>query len=98
MALALAPHGIRVNAVAPGTVETEMTTALLNEPAMRQSVLARTPIGRFGSVSDIAGVVGFLVSDEAAYMTGQTLFVDGGRMALNYSVLTPPGSCPATAR
>lgn len=87
MALSLAPHSIRVNAIAPGTVVTATTGPLLleNEETTNR-MLARTPMGRFGEPDDIAGVAAFLASNDAAYMTGQTLYVDGGRMGLNYTV------------
>jgi len=89
MALSLAVHGIRVNAVGPGTIVTELNKkALLEDEANRNRILARTPIGRLGEGSDVASVVCFLASDDASYMTGQTVYVDGGRAGLNYSM--PP--------
>ena len=89
MALSLAVHGIRVNAVAPGTIVTELNEkALLKDEENRNRILARTPIGRFGSGADVASVVSFLASDDASYMTGQTVYVDGGRSGLNYTM--PP--------
>lgn len=72
----LAPRGIRVNAVAPGFIETEMTADL--KPEIREQMLQGIPLSTFGKPDDIAGVVAFLASDAAAYMTGQTLHVDGG--------------------
>lgn len=87
MALALAEHGIRVNAAAPGTIATELARqAVLTSDEARQRILGRTPMKRLGEPEEVADVVGFLLSDAARYMTGEIVFVDGGRMALNYTV------------
>ncbi len=87
MALNLAPHGIRVNGVGPGTILTELAKkAVLASPEARHTILSRTPMGRCGEPEEIASVVAFLASDDASYMTGQTMYVDGGRLALNYTV------------
>jgi NAD(P)-dependent dehydrogenase (short-subunit alcohol dehydrogenase family) len=75
----LAPYGINVNAVAPGLVETAMTTAKLT-PDVREKVLATLPMHRLADVEDIANAVAFLASDVAAYITGDTLLVDGGSL------------------
>ncbi|MEO1204923.1 MAG: glucose 1-dehydrogenase [Pseudomonadota bacterium] len=83
MALALAPHGIRVNAVAPGSIEGDVLDALLDSKAQRQAAQIRTPLGRFGSPEEIAAVVAWLASEQASYLTGTTIWADGGRMALN---------------
>jgi 3-oxoacyl-[acyl-carrier protein] reductase len=72
----LASRGISVNAVAPGFIETDMTAVLGEET--REQMLGQIPLGRFGSAEDVAGAVAFLASDDAAYITGQTLNVDGG--------------------
>jgi NAD(P)-dependent dehydrogenase (short-subunit alcohol dehydrogenase family) len=89
MALSLAVHGIRVNAVGPGTIVTELNkAALLTDEDNRNRILARTPLGRFGEGADVASVVCFLASDESSYMAGQTVYVDGGRAGLNYTM--PP--------
>jgi len=87
MALHFAPHGIRVNAVGPGTIVTKLTQSrVLKDPAQVRRILSRTPLGRFGQPSDVASVVSFLASEDAGYVTGQTLYVDGGRAGLNYTV------------
>ncbi len=88
MALALAPHGIRVNAVGPGTIDTPLLKDVIRDQAFRSQVLSRTPIGRFGTSEKIASVVAWLASTQASYITGQTIYADGGRMALNYTM--PP--------
>ena len=86
MALALAPHGIRVNAIGPGSIATDMLAATMNDPEARKRVLSRTPLGRLGEPKEIAAVAAFLVSDDASYITGQTIYADGGRLPLNYTV------------
>lgn len=86
MALALAPHGIRVNAIGPGSVATPMTADALADDAVRKTILSRTPLGRIGSPDEIASVASFLASDDASYITGETIFVDGGRLPLHYTV------------
>jgi 2-deoxy-D-gluconate 3-dehydrogenase len=75
----LAPHGVRVNAVAPGYVETELTSDL--EDWKRREVTTRIPLGRWGEPADIAPAVAWLLSDEARYVTGAVLPVDGGFLA-----------------
>ena len=87
MALSLADHGIRVNAVAPGTIATELAAkAVLTSEAARAKIISRTPLKRLGEPHEVANVVAFLASDAASYMTGEIVVVDGGRMALNYTV------------
>jgi glucose 1-dehydrogenase len=86
VALALADKGIRVNAVGPGTVRTDMSAGLLHydrDNSAMARVLARTPIGRVAEPVDIANAVLFLAGDDSAYLTGHTVFVDGGRMIQN---------------
>lgn len=86
-ALALADHGIRVNAVAPGTIATELAQkAVLADDAAKAKIMSRTPMRRLGEPSEIADVVAWLASDAASYITGEIVTVDGGRMALNYTV------------
>lgn len=86
MALSLAQHGIRVNAVGPGTIGTEMTDDMLADDALRRRILSRTPLGRIGDPAEVAAVVVFLASEEASYITGHTVYCDGGRLPLNYTV------------
>ena len=85
-AMALAPHGIRVNAIGPGTILTDMGQAIMSNAEMQQKILSRTPLGRCGEPSEIASIAAFLASDDASYLTGQTIYPDGGRLALNYTV------------
>lgn len=85
-AVAFAPHGIRVLGVGPGTVMTEMVAGAFVDSAGHHAILSRTPLGRYGKASEIASVVAFLASDDASYMTGETVYVDGGRRVLNYVV------------
>ncbi len=87
MALSLADQGVRVNAVAPGTVATELAAAaVLTSEEAKARIMSRTPLKRLGEPREIADVVAFLLSDAASYMTGEIVVVDGGRMALNYTV------------
>ena len=86
-ALALAAKGIRVNAIGPGSIETEMLAGILAaDDAARSRILSRTPLGRCGTPAEIAGVALFLASDDSSYLTGQTIYPDGGRLGLNYTV------------
>lgn len=78
LALAWAPDSIRVNAVAPGLIETNMTAGMVANDAAIGPTIARTPMGRVGTPDDIAPVVMFLASDAAGFLTGQTIAVDGG--------------------
>ncbi|MCE7030818.1 SDR family NAD(P)-dependent oxidoreductase [Jiella avicenniae] len=86
MALSLAPHGIRVNAVGPGSIMTDLLKGVVADEAATRTVLSRTPLGRIGEPREIAAIASFLASDEASYVTGQTIYADGGRMPLNYTV------------
>lgn len=85
MAIELAPHGIRVNAVAPGPIRIERTPPS-EHPAV-QAVMGRVPIARYGTVLEIGAVVAFLASDDASFIVGQVIYVDGGLTAQ----LSPPG-------
>jgi 2-dehydro-3-deoxy-D-gluconate 5-dehydrogenase len=82
LALELGPHGIRVNAIAPTVIVTDLNRELVRtQPQLYQAVLDRTPLGRLGEPEDIAGALVFLASPAARFITGQTLFVDGGYTA-----------------
>jgi len=86
MALSLASRGIRVNAIGPGSINTDILAAVNNDPEAKNRILSRTPMGRIGEASEIASIAAFLASDDASYITGQTIYADGGRLALNYTV------------
>ena len=87
MALALADQNIRVNAVAPGTIATELArNAVLGSEEAKLRIMSRTPMKRLGEPHEIADVCAFLISSAASYMTGEIVYVDGGRMTLNYTV------------
>jgi NAD(P)-dependent dehydrogenase (short-subunit alcohol dehydrogenase family) len=82
LAIEWAGHGIRVNAIAPGTVETESRKPLFDaNPARRQQMIDRIPFKRFGTPEEMAAAVAYLASPQAAYITGQTLLLDGGLTA-----------------
>ncbi|MDB5777659.1 MAG: short-chain dehydrogenase/reductase [Polaromonas sp.] len=87
MALSLADKCIRVNAVAPGTIATELAArAVLTSEEAKARIMSRTPMRRLGEPSEIADTVAYLASDAASYITGEIVVVDGGRMTLNYTV------------
>jgi glucose 1-dehydrogenase len=87
MAIGLADHHIRVNGIGPGTIGTELARkAVMNSEAGRQKIMARTPMKRLGEPNEVATVALFLASADSSYMTGQTIYPDGGRLALNYTV------------
>jgi glucose 1-dehydrogenase len=77
-AVSLAPHGIRVNAISPGPIETPMNATLRTDPDHMRALHARIPLGRQGTVADVASSVAFLCSDESSWITGEVLRVDGG--------------------
>ena len=85
MALALAPHNIRVNAVGPGSIDTEMMAGVNANPDAMKMVMSRTPLKRVGAAREIGDVVAFLASKKASYITGETIYVDGGRIGMNYT-------------
>ena len=86
MALSLATYGIRVNAIGPGSIMTDILKAVATDKEAKRRILARTPLGRIGEPDEIASIAAFLASPEASYMTGETISADGGRLALNYTV------------
>jgi glucose 1-dehydrogenase len=86
MALGLAQYGIRVNAIGPGSIMTDMLMSVNSDENTRQRLLSRTPLGRFGEAAEIAAIAAFLACDDASYITGQTIYADGGRLPLNYTV------------
>jgi NAD(P)-dependent dehydrogenase (short-subunit alcohol dehydrogenase family) len=81
LAVAWATDGIRVNAVAPGWIATDLTAALQSDPVVDERILARTPLGRWGRPEDVAGAVSFLCSADAGFVTGVVLPVDGGYLS-----------------
>lgn len=82
LAQELAKDGIRVNAIAPGTIATKMTEATRHDPVRSRKFLARIPMGRFGEPNELVGPVNFLASSMSSYVTGTTLVVDGGYLAV----------------
>ncbi|MEA5594196.1 glucose 1-dehydrogenase [Rivularia sp. UHCC 0363] len=84
LAVELGPLGITINNVAPGTINTPINTNLLNNPEQLKKVTQNIPLGRLGEPEDVSGIVAFLASDEAKYITGSTFYVDGG-LLWNYS-------------
>jgi glucose 1-dehydrogenase len=89
MAVGLATHGIRVNAIGPGTIATDLAKkAVLGSPAAERMIRSRTPLGRLGEPDEVAKVAVFLAGDDASYLTGQTVYPDGGRLVLNYTMPT----------
>ncbi|WP_396909705.1 SDR family NAD(P)-dependent oxidoreductase [Mycolicibacterium sp.] len=82
LAVELGPEGILCNSIAPGTITTEMVDDLMAaNPALKEKLVAKAPLGRLGSVDEAAGPIVFLLTDAAAFITGQTIVVDGGRLA-----------------
>jgi NAD(P)-dependent dehydrogenase (short-subunit alcohol dehydrogenase family) len=81
MALELAPYGINVNAIGPATFDVGMSRYLLKSSEMAEAIVSRTPLGRLGTVEDLLGAVVLLASEASDYITGQTLFIDGGWLA-----------------
>jgi glucose 1-dehydrogenase len=86
MALSLAPYGIRVNAIGPGSIMTDILKGVATDIEAKRRLLARTPLGRIGAPEEVASIASFLASDDASYITGQTIYCDGGRLGLNYTV------------
>ncbi len=86
MALSLAPYGIRVNAIGPGSIMTDILKAVATDREAKRRILSRTPLGRIGEPDEIASIAVFLASPDASYITGETIYADGGRLGLNYTV------------
>ena len=84
-ALALAPHNIRVNAVGPGSIDTAMLAGVNADPDAMAKVMSRTPLKRIGTPREIGDVVAFLASSKSSYITGETIYVDGSRIGMNYT-------------
>jgi NAD(P)-dependent dehydrogenase (short-subunit alcohol dehydrogenase family) len=85
MSISLAPQGVRVMGIGPGSIATELLkNAVLTNEAARTRILSRTPLGRLGEPEEVARIAVFLASDDASYLTGTTVYPDGGRLALNY--------------
>jgi NAD(P)-dependent dehydrogenase (short-subunit alcohol dehydrogenase family) len=89
MALSLAPYGIRVNAIGPGSIMTDILRSVGSDREAKRRILSRTPLGRIGAPEEIASVAVFLASADSSYMTGQTVYADGGRLGLNYVMPVP---------
>ena len=88
-ALSLAPRGIRVNAIGPGTIMTDLARSIMTDKTVEHRMLSRTPLGRFGSPEEVASIAVFLACEDSSYVTGQTIYPDGGRLGLNYTVPVP---------
>jgi NAD(P)-dependent dehydrogenase (short-subunit alcohol dehydrogenase family) len=89
MALSLAPYGIRVNAIGPGSIMTDILKAVATDREAKRKILARTPLGRIGDPEEIASIAVFLASGDSSYISGQTIYADGGRLGLNYVMPVP---------
>ena len=89
MALSLSPYGIRVNAIGPGSIMTDILKGITTDQAAKNRLLSRTPLGRVADPDEIAAIAAFLASKDASYITGETIYADGGRLALNYTVPVP---------
>jgi NAD(P)-dependent dehydrogenase (short-subunit alcohol dehydrogenase family) len=86
MAVALAPQNIRVNAVAPGAVLSDLLKVSMTDDEKRRTILSRTPLGRCAETDEIAAAVAFMAGEESSYMTGHCMIIDGGRLALNFTM------------
>src|SRR5262249_17444635 len=83
MAPPLAPYGIPANAIGPGSIMTDILKGVATDAEARRRILSRTPLGRIGTPEEVASIAAFLASDDASYVTGQTVYCDGGRLGLN---------------
>jgi len=91
MALSLAPYGIRANAIGPGSIMTDILRAVGTDREAKRRILARTPLGRIGDPEEIASIAVFPASGDSSYISGQTIYADGGRLGLNYVMPVPDG-------
>lgn len=89
MSISLADKGIRVNGIGPGSIMTDVLKAVADNKEAMSKIMARTPMGRVGEPEEVAKVAVFLASDDSSYITGQTIYPDGGRLALNYTMPVP---------
>ncbi len=89
MSISLADKGIRVNGIGPGSIMTDVLKKVADDKSAMDKIMMRTPMGRVGEPEEIAKVAVFLASDESSYITGQTIYPDGGRLALNYTMPVP---------
>jgi glucose 1-dehydrogenase len=89
MALSLAPYGVRANAIGPGSIMTDILKAVGTDREAKRRILSRTPLGRIGEPEEIAAIAVFLACQDSSYITGQTVYADGGRLGLNYVVPVP---------
>ena len=86
LAIRLAQEGVRVNAIGPGSIATEMFKGVASDPDKYRAIMSRTPMGRPGEPEEIGKIAVFLACDLSSYITGQTIYPDGGRLGLNYTV------------
>ncbi|MEM9043944.1 MAG: SDR family oxidoreductase [Pseudomonadota bacterium] len=86
LGLRLSTEGVRVNAIGPGSIATEMFASIASNPEKMKTIMSRTPMGRPGEPIEIGNVAVFLASHLSSYMTGETVYADGGRLGLNYTV------------
>jgi NAD(P)-dependent dehydrogenase (short-subunit alcohol dehydrogenase family) len=89
LALRLAQEAVRVNAIGPGSIATELFAAVASDPEKYRTIMSRTPMGRPGRPEEIGKIAVFLASDQSSYITGQTIYPDGGRLGLNYTAPVP---------
>jgi NAD(P)-dependent dehydrogenase (short-subunit alcohol dehydrogenase family) len=81
MAVEWAKYGVRVNCIGPGVIKTPLTLKALEDPKKYQELVSKVPMGRLGEPEDLIGAVIFLASQASNYMTGQTIYIEGGRMS-----------------
>lgn len=89
LGIRMAPEGVRVNGIAPGSIATDMFNSIADNPQKYREIMSRTPMLRPGEPDEVAKLAVFLASDYASYITGETIYIDGGRQGLNYVVPVP---------